>query len=88
MAGGGRGKRGGYRIIYLVLLSRSVIAFLDGYSKSVQEDLTAEDLKRLVARIAPVEAQAIQLLSAPEEPHHGKAEKSSEHSGEETPPAQ
>src|SRR5688572_8151360 len=45
MAGAGRGKSGGFRVINMLLLGRRYIALLDGYDKTEQEDLTADELK-------------------------------------------
>jgi hypothetical protein len=47
MAGKGKGKRGGYRVIYFLVLESAVI-LLDGYAKNEQEDLSADELKTLV----------------------------------------
>ncbi len=44
---GGRGKRGGGRVIYYFLTARES-CYLFAYSKSEQGDLTAAQLKRLV----------------------------------------
>jgi hypothetical protein len=47
MALPGRGKRGGARVIYYWITARSQIYMLLAYAKNVQDDLTAEQLKRL-----------------------------------------
>ena len=44
----GRGKRGGGRVIYYIVVNRTTILLLDLYAKNDQEDLTAEELKTLV----------------------------------------
>lgn len=42
-----RGKRGGLRIIYLIVCVGEVICFLDAYTKNTKENLSAEDFKKL-----------------------------------------
>ena len=59
MAGQGRGKSGGFRVIYLLCVNREVAVLIHGYSKSVQEDLTPSQLQSLVADIPTVEAIAL-----------------------------
>jgi hypothetical protein len=56
MGGLGRGKRGGFRVIYVLLIDRTAAALLDGYSKSEKEDLTADEQKALAAVRDAVEA--------------------------------
>lgn len=43
----GRGKRGGLRVIYYWLTAMDVILLLFVYPKTIQEDLTREQLKAL-----------------------------------------
>ena len=57
MAGAGRGKRGGFRVVYTLLIDSTLLVLLDGYSKSDKEDLSANELAALVARAAAVEAE-------------------------------
>ena len=45
---GGRGKRGGGRVIYCFWTARESCYLVFAYSKSEQGDLTAAQLKRLV----------------------------------------
>lgn len=52
----GRGKRGGVRVIYYPLHSRSVILMLLVYPKNQQDDLTAEQ-KRILAHLVRAELQ-------------------------------
>src|SRR2546429_7775792 len=52
-AGSGRGKRGGLRVIYYWWVSRDRISMLLVYSKSEQDDLTADQLKQLKAQLVP-----------------------------------
>jgi len=59
MAGQGRGKSGGFRVIYLLCVNREVAVLIHVYSKSVQEDLTPSQLQSLVADIPTVEAIAL-----------------------------
>ncbi len=51
MALQGRGKRGGARVIYYWVTSRSQIYMPLAYAKNVQEDLTDSQLKALSARV-------------------------------------
>lgn len=46
-AGSGRGKRGGYRIIYYWLRREEIILMLLIYPKTDQDDLTSKQLKML-----------------------------------------
>lgn len=46
-AGSGRGKRGGIRVIYYYFTEDEQIFMLYAYPKSVKEDLTADQLKKL-----------------------------------------
>jgi mRNA-degrading endonuclease RelE of RelBE toxin-antitoxin system len=46
-AGSGRGKRGGLRVIYYWWVAADRITMLFVYPKSVQDDLTADQLKQL-----------------------------------------
>ncbi len=43
----GRGKRGGFRVIYYWWVADSLITFCDIYSKNEKEDLTADEIKKL-----------------------------------------
>jgi hypothetical protein len=52
VAGKGKGKSGGYRVIYLDLPSKERTMLIDMYGKGEQEDITAEDkviMKKLVS---------------------------------------
>ncbi len=42
-----RGKRGGVRLIYLIVCVGELICFLDAYTKNTKENLTAADAKKL-----------------------------------------
>jgi len=55
MAGAGRGKRGGFRVIYTILIESTLLVLLDGYSKSDKDDLTDDELADLLATAAGVE---------------------------------
>jgi hypothetical protein len=44
----GRGKRGGGRVIYYVIVNHHTILLLDLYAKNDQEDLSPQELKALV----------------------------------------
>ncbi len=52
-AGGGRGKRGGLRVIYFWWVARDRISMLMVYPKDEQDDLTPDQLKLLKRQIAP-----------------------------------
>ncbi len=67
MAGHGKGKRGGFRIIYVLLLSRTLAVLMDGYSKSDKEDLSEDELKSLVAVRGAVEAAITAARSTQQE---------------------
>lgn len=56
-AGSGRGKRGGVRVIYFAVTSRSVIFLLLLYAKNEQEDLTPEQA-RLLRAVVDAELRA------------------------------
>ena len=58
MAGQGRGKSGGFRVVYALILSRTAAILFDGYSKSAKEDLSDEQLKSLVIELGGMRAQA------------------------------
>ncbi len=53
-AAAGRGKRGGLRIIYYFVASRSVVLLLFLYAKGEQENLTPEQ-KRVLQRLVAAE---------------------------------
>ena len=55
MAGAGRGKRGGFRVIYTILIEGTLLVLLHGYSKSDKDDLTVDELADLLATAAGVE---------------------------------
>jgi mRNA-degrading endonuclease RelE of RelBE toxin-antitoxin system len=52
-AGSGRGKRGGFRIIYFWWVARERISMLMVYPKSEQDDLAPDQLKLLKGQLAP-----------------------------------
>lgn len=56
MGGLGRGKRGGFRVVYVLVLSRTAAILLDGYSKSEKEDLSDDELKSLAGLVSDLEA--------------------------------
>ena len=49
MAGGNRGKRGGFRVIYFIVVADERIALLEGYAKNETDDLSPAELAKLVA---------------------------------------
>ena len=61
-AGAGRGKRGDFRVVYVLMVNRAVAMLLDGYSKSQKEDVSAEELARLIALAAAMRPRAEQLV--------------------------
>jgi hypothetical protein len=52
----GRGKRGGARVIYAVVLRATALALLDVYGKSEQADLTADERRAIALLIQQIEA--------------------------------
>ena len=56
MGGQGRGKSGGFRVVYFLLLGRTAAALMRGYAKSETENLPDDELKRLAASAAEFEA--------------------------------
>ena len=52
----GRGKRGGARVIYAVVLRATALVLLDVYAKSEQGDLTATERKAIAVLIREIEA--------------------------------
>jgi hypothetical protein len=57
-ARGGRGKSGGARVIYYVVVRRGVLYLLDVYAKSAKEDLNDAEKREIRKLIAAIEAQA------------------------------
>lgn len=53
----GRGKRGGARVIYFVLLARDVLFLLDIYAKNAKENLTRADYQEIRRRIEAYSAE-------------------------------
>jgi len=53
----GRGKRGGARVIYLLLAQYDVIVFFYVYTKAERENLTASQLKRLRNAVAVIKRE-------------------------------
>ncbi|HLA96566.1 MAG TPA: hypothetical protein VK612_12660 [Pyrinomonadaceae bacterium] len=45
----GRGKRGGFRVIYFWAVSREVVVMLDVYAKNEKSGLSTDELKRLAS---------------------------------------
>jgi len=52
---GGRGKRGGGRCIYALLLGGEVVALLRAYAKNDADDLTTEERKQVLALLKEIE---------------------------------
>jgi mRNA-degrading endonuclease RelE of RelBE toxin-antitoxin system len=52
-AGSGRGKRGGLRVIYYWWVAKDRISLLLVYPKNEQDDLTADQLKKLRNELLP-----------------------------------
>jgi len=55
-ARGGKGKSGGARIIYFVVIRRDVLYLIDVYAKSAKEDLTDAEKKEIRKLTAALEA--------------------------------
>ena len=53
----GRGKSGGARVIYAVVLRGEALALLDVYAKSEQANITANERKMIAALIREIEAE-------------------------------
>jgi hypothetical protein len=53
----GRGKRGGARVIYAVVLRATALALLDVYAKNDQENLTPAERKIVAGLIRTIEAE-------------------------------
>lgn len=51
---GGRGKRGGGRAVYLLLVAADVIALLRAYGKAEQEDMTPDEKRGLAAVVKEI----------------------------------
>lgn len=51
----GRGKSGGARVIYAVVLRSTALALLDVYTKRDQEDLTPQERKQIAKLIRAIE---------------------------------
>jgi len=51
----GRGKRGGYRVIYFVRPKRGVIWLLTIYSKNVRDNIPAAKLRQIPEEIESLE---------------------------------
>jgi len=57
LASKGKGKRGGARVIYLLILPAEVIYLFYVYTKGDMTDLTAEQKKRLRTAVDEIKAQ-------------------------------
>ena len=55
-ARGGKGKSGGARVIYYVVVRRDVLYLIDVYAKGAKEDLTDADKKEIRRLTAALEA--------------------------------
>ena len=53
----GRGKSGGARVIYAVVLRGEALALLDVYAKSEQANITANERKTIATLIREIEAE-------------------------------
>jgi hypothetical protein len=53
----GRGKRGGGRVVYYVVLSPARLYMLTAYAKNERADLTSEQRKAILAAIEVVEGE-------------------------------
>jgi len=56
IARGGKGKRGGARVVYFVMVRRDVVYLIDVYAKNVKEDLTDADKQEVRKLTAALEA--------------------------------
>ena len=55
----GRGKSGGARVIYAIVMRASALALLDVYTKSDQEDLAPQERKQIAKLIRAIESGAL-----------------------------
>jgi len=53
----GRGKRGGARVIYALVVRATLLALLDVYAENDQENLTSAERKIVAALIRDIEAE-------------------------------
>ena len=51
----GRGKRGGARVVYAIVLRATTLALLDVYAKGERADLSADDRRTIAALIREIE---------------------------------
>ncbi len=65
MAGGGRGKRGGFRVVYTVVLAGTWLVLLRGYSKSELAKLPEREMKRLQKIAESMEGEIRDSLKNP-----------------------
>jgi len=56
MAGHGKGKRGGFRVVYTVLIDSTLLRLLSGYSKSEKEDVSADEIAGMRKEATETEA--------------------------------
>lgn len=52
---GGRGKRGGGRVIYALLLTGNLVALLRAYAKNEASDLTPDERRQVLALLREIE---------------------------------
>jgi len=52
---GGRGKRGGGRVIYALLFGNGLVALLRAYAKNEADDLSAEERRQVIALVKEIE---------------------------------
>ncbi|WP_439598147.1 addiction module toxin RelE [Falsiroseomonas sp.] len=52
---GGRGKRGGGRCIYALVMNGGLVALLRAYAKNEADDLTPEERRQVVALLKEIE---------------------------------
>lgn len=62
IGGHGRGKSGGFRVVYVLVVNRRAAVLLEGYSKSEKEDLTQDELVVLTKMIEQLEDQIQQII--------------------------
>jgi hypothetical protein len=52
---GGRGKRGGGRVIYALVLAGGAVALLRAYAKNEADDLSADERRLVIALVKEIE---------------------------------
>jgi len=65
MGGAGRGKQGGFRVVYTLLIDATELVLLHGFSKSSQDDLSADELTSILDLATTAETNFRSAQAAP-----------------------